>query len=97
MSFKLRINHVLHQSSTLHKMRIPKIITVFYRVNTDTISQFHRQEWKTYKNKETRKQRRTSYIVILYDMTGEWNHIDTNFATAMTINLPGPTLSQQQL
>ena len=43
----LRINDVLHLSSPLHKMLIPKIIddtTVFYRVNSYTISQFHTQE-----------------------------------------------------
>ena len=50
----LRVKDVLHQSSPLHKMLIPKIIddTAFYRVNSYTISQFRTQECKTYKNKE---------------------------------------------
>ena len=42
----LRINYVLLQTSPLHKMLIPKIIadTVFYSVNSYTISQFQTQE-----------------------------------------------------
>ena len=43
--------------------------------------------------KETRNRRRTSYIVISHDKKEEWNHLDTNFAIAMTMNLSGPTLS----
>ena len=70
----LRINDVLHQSSPLHKMLIPKIIddTVFYRVNSYTISQFHTQYEKHIKiKKETCNRRRNSHIVISHDRTSE--------------------------
>ena len=54
-------------------MLIPKIIddTVFYRVNSYTIPQFHTQEWKTYKIKKhvTKEELAVSW----FRMTGREN------------------------
>ena len=83
-------------------MLIPKIIwwyRFFFIVWTliPFRSFIHKNEKYIKIKNETLNRRRTSYIVISHDRTGEWNHLDTHFATAITINLPGPTLSQQKV
>ena len=40
--------------------------------------------------KETQTRSRTDLTVMSFVRKGEQNHIDSNFATAITIDLPGP-------
>ena len=71
----LRINDVLHQSSPLYKMLIPKIIddTVFFIVCTliPFRSFIHKNEKHIKIKTEPRNGRRTSYSVISHDRTVE--------------------------